>query len=261
MSMVIDYDKVTALVLEAKSLVLNTGNAGKITEKGASDYVTQVDFSVQDFMVKKLGELYPEIQFLCEEGEKSALDWDRPIWILDPVDGTTNLIHDFHMSAISLGLWNGREMEYGCVYNPFWDELYRAVRGRGAYLNGRHIHVSGAESMSRSVVAVGTAPWDKTRVDQVFDTLKKIFLSCQDIRRTGSAALDCCSVACGRADGFFEYDLKPWDYAAGSLLIEEAGGRFTDLEGRPFRPDRKADIIGTNGKIHDELISCLEGQI
>lgn len=259
--MTIAYDEVTGLVRSAKKLVLNAKQAGQITVKGLADYVTQVDFSVQDYLVGELRQRYPEIQFLCEEGERDALDWDRPAWILDPVDGTTNLIHDYHTSAVSLGLWNGTEMEYGCVFNPFWDELYCAVRGKGAFLNGAPIRVSRTREMAHSVVAVGTAPWDKTRADQVFGTIKKIFLACEDVRRSGSAALDCCSVACGRADGFFEYDLKPWDYAAGSLIVEEAGGSFTDLAGRRFRPDHTADLIATNGQIHQELVSCLgQGQ-
>ena len=255
--MQIDYDRVTELVRQTKSLVLNSRQAAQITVKGRADYVTQVDFSVQEYLVGALKGLYPDSQFLCEEGAHAALDWDRPIWILDPIDGTTNLIHDFHTSAVSLGFWNGREMEYGCVYNPFREELYRAVRGQGAFLNDAPIHVSQVKTMSRSLVAVGTAPWDKTRVDQVFRTLRHIFLACEDIRRTGSAALDCCSVACGRTDGFFEYDLKPWDYAAGSLLVEEAGGSFTDLKGNRFRPDRVADLIASNGQIHRELVNCL----
>lgn len=256
--MTLNYNKVTELVLAAKELVLNSKQAEQITVKGLADYVTQVDISVQNFLVGSLSQLDPDIQFLCEEGAHKRLDWERPIWILDPVDGTTNLIHDYHVSAVSLGLWNGTEMEYGCVFNPFWDELYHAIRGQGAFLNGKAIHVSKTQAMVNSVVAVGTAPWDKTRVDQVFGTIKKIFLSCQDVRRTGSAALDCCSVACGRVDGFFEYDLKPWDYAAGSLIVEEAGGSFTNLKGQRFRPDHTADLIATNGRIHPELIACLE---
>lgn len=253
----IDFDRVTALIRQTKPLLLDSRKAAEITEKGRADYVTAVDLSVQSFLVDKLEALVPGIQFVCEEGEPSRVDWDQPVWILDPVDGTTNLIHDFHASAVSLGLWNGSAMEYGCVYNPFREELYRAERGRGAFLNGERIHVSTAGTLAHSVVVVGTAPWDKSRADQVFRTIEEIFQSCEDIRRTGSAALDCCSVACGRAEGFFEYDLKPWDYAAGSLLVEEAGGRFTDLEGRGFRPDHRADLIATNGRIHQELVDCL----
>ena len=132
----IDFDRVTALIRQTKPLLLDSRKAAEITEKGRADYVTAVDLSVQSFLVDKLEALAPGIQVVCEEGEPSRVDWDRPVWILDPVDGTTNLIHDFHASAVSLGLWNGSAMEYGCVYNPFREELYRAERGRGAFLNG-----------------------------------------------------------------------------------------------------------------------------
>lgn len=255
--MTVDYDDITKLVASAKPIILDHELASQVTEKGRADYVTQVDYAVQAYMVEQLRRRDSGAQFLCEEGDHEALDWDRPIWILDPVDGTTNLIHGFQHSAVSLGLWNGSRLEYGCVYNPFREELFCAVRGKGAYLNGRLIHVSQADTLANSLIIVGTSPWDKTQTEDVFGTTKRIFRACQDVRRTGSAALDCCYVACGRADGFCERNLKPWDYAAGALLVEEAGGRFTDQAGQTFRPDRAADLTASNGLIHDQLIACL----
>lgn len=253
----VDYNKVIELVLSTKQLILNTDKAHQVTVKGLADYVTQVDFSVQNYLVHALAEAYPEIQFLGEEGHKEHLDWSRPVWILDPVDGTTNLIHDFQTSCVALGLWDGQELLFGCVYNPFREELYRAVRGQGAYLNDKKISVSDRPTLSKSLILVGTSPYEKERADEVFDKIKRVYVASEDIRRSGSAALDFCTVACGRTDGFFEYNLKPWDYAAGSVILEEAGGQFTNAHGERVFPGENSDVVGTNGLIQQELLNKL----
>ena len=222
-----------------------------------ADYVTQVDFSVQKHLTEELARLYPDIQFLGEEGQKHALDWMRPVWILDPVDGTTNLIHDFQESCVSLGLWDGRELVFGCVYNPFHEELFTAVKGQGAYLNGKKMTVSDRPDLRHSLIMVGTSPYEKNRADEVFDKMKRLFVASEDIRRSGSAAIDLCTVACGRADGFFEYNLKPWDYAASAAIIMEAGGSVTGLDGKPIFPGENAVVVASNGHIQQELLGEL----
>lgn len=253
----INYQKIIELVLSTKDLILNTEKANQITVKGLADYVTQVDLSIQSYLVNALAHTYPEIQFLGEEGCQKELDWSRPVWILDPIDGTTNLIHDYQNSCVALGLWDGKQLVFGCVYNPFHNELYHAVRGDGAYLNGCRISVSDRPSLSRSLILVGTSPYEKDRADDVFGKIKHVYLASEDIRRSGSAALDFCTVACGRADGFFEYNLKPWDYAAGSVILEEAGGRFTNPLGDSVFPGKNSDVVGTNGSIQQELMDLL----
>lgn len=253
----VNYQKIIELVLNTKDLILNTEKANQVTVKGLADYVTQVDFSVQSYLVNALADAYPEIQFLGEEGHKEHLDWTRPVWILDPVDGTTNLIHDYQNSCVALGLWDGTQLVFGCVYNPFHNELYRAVRGEGAYLNDRKISVSDRPALSRSLILVGTSPYEKDRADEVFDKIKRVYVASEDVRRSGSAALDFCTVACGRVDGFFEYNLKPWDYAAGSVILEEAGGRFTTPTGKTVFPGENSDVVGTNGLIQQELMDKL----
>ena len=253
----VDYDKVISLVLNTRALILNSDKAHQVTEKGLADYVTQVDFSVQNYLTHALAEEYPRIQFLGEEGQKEALDWTRPVWILDPVDGTTNLIHDFQMSCVALGLWDGTQMAFGCVYNPFRNELYRAVRGQGAWLNDRRISVSDRPTLAKSLIMVGTSPYEKDRAGEVFAKMKRVYLACEDIRRSGSAALDLCTVACGRADGYFEDTLGPWDFAAGSVILEEAGGTFTNAAGEPVFPGRRSGVAATNGRIHRELLNKL----
>lgn len=253
----VEFEKVTALVLDTKRLILNADQAQQVTVKGRADYVTQVDFAVQNELLSKLGACCPGIQFLGEEGQKRQLDWSKPVWILDPVDGTTNLIHDYQMSCVALGLWDGARLVYGCVYNPFREELFQAVRGQGAYLNGRRISVSKRSTLANSLIMVGTSPYEKDRADLVFDRIKRVYAASEDIRRSGSAALDCCAVACGRADGFFEYNLKPWDYAAASVILEEAGGAFTTMEGTAVFPGKNADVAGSNAAIHQEFLAKL----
>lgn len=253
----INYQKIIELVLNTIEIILNSEKASQVTVKGLADYVTQVDLSVQSYLVNALSAEYPEIQFLGEEGCQSTLDWSRPVWILDPVDGTTNLIHDYQNSCVALGLWDGAQMVFGCIYNPFHHELYHAIRGNGAHLNGRRIFVSDRAALSNSLILIGTSPYEKDRADEVFDKIKKVYLASEDIRRSGSAALDFCAVACGRADGYFEYNLKPWDFAAGSVILEEAGGRFTNVNGDAVFPGENSDIICTNGFIHQELTTTL----
>ena len=253
----VDYSKVISLVRNCKELIFNVEKAQQVTVKGLADYVTQVDLAVQSYLYKELTEHWPEIQFLGEEGQMGTLDWSKPVWILDPVDGTTNLIHDAQTSCVALGLWDGNELVFGVAYNPFREELYRAVKGEGAFLNDRPIHVSDRPTLARSLISVGTTPYDKGRADQVFAQIKRLFLASEDIRRGGSAVLDLCSVACGRCDGFFEYDLKPWDYAAGIVILMEAGGKFTDEAGNPVPVGLRSGITATNGLIHDELLAML----
>ena len=254
----VDFKQVIQLVKDTRALILNTEQAHQVTVKGLADYVTQVDFAVQDHLVRKLGEYYPEIQFLGEEGHKHLLNWSKPVWILDPVDGTTNLIHDFKTSCVALGLWDGEKLVFGCVYNPFREELFTAISGQGAYLNGNKITVSQRPTLSRSLILVGTSPYEKERADEVFDRIKRVYVASEDIRRSGSAALDFCAVACGRADGFFEYNLKPWDYAAGSVILVEAGGCFSNICGGPVFPGENSDVVGTNGCIHAEFLETLK---
>ena len=253
----VDFQAVVELVRRTKPLILNEDKAHQVTVKGLADYVTQVDFSVQKHLTEELARLYPDIQFLGEEGQKHALDWTRPVWILDPVDGTTNLIHDFQESCVSLGLWDGRELVFGCVYNPFHEELFTAVKGQGAYLNGRKMTVSDRPDLRHSLIMVGTSPYEKNRADEVFDKMKRLFVASEDIRRSGSAAIDLCTVACGRADGFFEYNLKPWDYAASAAIIMEAGGSVTGLDGKPIFPGENATVVASNGHIQQDLLGEL----
>ena len=226
-------EKIIGIVKGMRDHFMDARSAGEISSKGDVDFVTSVDVRVQSEIREALWRAFPQIQFMGEEQDNSGVDFSGAVWILDPVDGTTNLIHRFRHSAVSLALSFKRRLELGIVYDPYADELFLATRGGGAFLNGEPIHVSGAQTMKECLVSVGTAPYYHDIADENFDLIKRVFLDSQDIRRIGSAAIDLAYVACGRTDAFFERNLKPWDYAAGALLVQEAGaGSRTSRAGR-----------------------------
>lgn len=250
-----ELKEIKNIVLEAGAFLKNREAAGHITVKGASDYVTEVDRQVQDFIQKALREKYPEIQFLGEEKNNEEIDFSGLVWVLDPVDGTTNLIHDYRRSSISLALMENGQTVSGIVYQPYTDEMFWAEKGAGAYLNGRRIHVSGAERMEECMFAFGTAPYDKEKFgEESFRKIYRVFMDSQDIRRSGSAAIDMAETAAGRIDGFFERKLSIWDYAAGRLLVAEAGGKATDFEGGELGCAMKSSVVCGNPAIHELLV-------
>lgn len=245
-------EKIIALVKQTKTFVGNRERAGHIKVKGPADYVTQVDTDIQGFLAKELGSLFPEIQFLGEEEGLHEMDADT-YWILDPIDGTTNLIHDYQHSVVSLALYEKGEITMGVIYDPFREDVYHAEKGKGSFLNGMPIHVSDAETLAETIIAVGTSPYDKELAEDNFRRIRSVFDRAQDIRRTGSAAMDLAYVACGRTGGFFEPRLSPWDFAAGMLLVQEAGGKVTDFEGKPLNLLQRGSVVASNGKVHGEL--------
>ena len=221
-------------VWEAGALLADPAAVRSIRAKSETDYVTNVDVAVQEFLRERLAVLAPDVQFMGEEQDNSALDWSRPCWILDPVDGTTNLIHNFRHSAISLALSEAGQIIFGVVYNPYSGECFTARWGQGAFCNGSPIRVSSADRLEDSLLSVGTGPGRRKLADTAFRQMRALYDRCQDVRRNGCASLDLCWVACGRLDGYVELSLQPWDYAAGRLLVEEAGGRVTAPDGSPL---------------------------
>lgn len=250
-----NIEQVKPIILDAGRFLKNRDAAAHITVKGASDYVTEVDQGVQNFIQKALQESYPEIQFLGEEKNNDEIDFSGLVWVLDPVDGTTNLIHDYRRSSISLALMENGQTISGIVYQPYTDELFYAEKGKGAFLNGQQIHVSGAQTMEECMFAFGTAPYEKAKYsEECFQKIYKVFMDSQDIRRSGSAAIDMAETAAGRIDGFFEPKLSIWDYAAGKLLVAEAGGCATDYEGKELGCAMKSSVVCANPAIHELLI-------
>lgn len=250
-------DKIIELIKSTAAMLADDKKRNAVTEKGRADFVTEVDTSVQKYLQSSLSKLFPDIQFLGEEGAKADIDFSKKVWVLDPVDGTTNLIHDYRMSAVSLGLIDNGVPVMGIIYNPFTDELFNAAKGKGAYLNGKKIHVSSAQSLHNALVAFGSSPYNKELADVNFDILKKVYLASGDIRRSGSAALDLAYIACGRIDGFFEKNLKPWDYCAGICIVNEAGGKVTDMSVQAVSFEKNSDILASNGNVHNELAALM----
>lgn len=250
-----DIKQVKDIVLDGGTFLKNREAAAHITIKGAADYVTEVDKQVQDFIRSSLEKRYPDIQFLGEEKNNDEVDLSGRVWVLDPVDGTTNLIHDYKRSCISLALVENGQITVGIIYQPYMEELYYAERGKGAFLNGKQIHVSNAKTMAECLIVVGTNPYEKEELgERTFRNIYRVFMDSQDIRRSGSAAIDLAETAAGRIDGFFETKLNIWDYAAGQLLVEEAGGKITDYEGNELSCAMKSGVVCGNPVIHALLV-------
>ena len=256
--MKIDMEKLIQLVMETQSFFTNEEAASQVTMKGVSDYVTQVDYQVQEFLKERLREEWPDFQFMGEEKDNSDIDFDGTFWILDPVDGTTNLIHSFRHSAISLALAEGGQAVFGVVYNPYTEECFTARRGGGALRNGVPIHVSDVSRLEDSLLSTGTVPGRRELADAAFRQMRALYDRCQDVRRTGCASLDLCWVACGRLDGYVELSLQPWDYAAGMRIAAEAGGKVTAPDGSPLSLREGGPLLASNGRLHSALQAILK---
>jgi len=243
------------LVREAGKILLGEGRT-HVSEKGYADFVTEADLAVQSFLIKELRVRYPEADVLSEESDVIP-DKNGPVFIIDPVDGTTNLIRRLNQSCVALGLVFEGNPVIGVVYNPFNNEMYWAERGCGAFLNGRRLSVSDNGDIRQSLAVIGTSPYRRDNAEENMRMIKKVFDTCLDIRRFGSAALDMCAVADGRYELFCESDLKPWDFCAGSIILTEAGGKITDWKGNTPDYFRNLDIAATNTAVHDALLELV----
>ena len=231
-----EQKKVADLVKQTKDLILKEMDEEEVMIKGAANYVTNVDLAVQNFLKEELGKVFPEISL---------------------IDGTTNLIRDFHMSAVALGLYEKGEIVFGIVYNPFTDEMFQAAKGEGAYLNGRKIQVSDTPDFGDAVISYGSTPYKKEEARNLFPIFYSIFMKCGDFRRTGSAELDMCYVACGREHGYIERDLKPWDYSAGTVILREAGGVVKNWKGEEPSYLKNEDILACVPQFEENLLKEL----
>jgi len=224
-------------------------------KKGAIDLVTEWDFQSQKTVLSKLRPHFPKADFLVEETGSERRD-SPYCWILDPLDGTTNFVHGFPFYCISLALTYKNIPYLGIVHNPELRETYWSVKGKGAFFNGRPIRVSATPTISQSLLATGFPYNIQKTHGPLIRRLEQVITRAQGVRRAGSAALDLCWVARGVMDGFWEQNLKPWDTAAGMLIVEESGGKISDFSGRPFNPYKK-QCLATNGLIHQEMVQLL----
>lgn len=231
------------------------GRATSVSHKSTTlDLVTDVDLLSEQYIKEKIAAHYPKHQILAEESGHQQADSEYR-WLVDPLDGTTNYAHGYPCFAVSLALEQSGEIILGVVYDPIHDELFAAERGHGATLNGRPIHVSGITRLSDSLLVTGF-PYDVRSNPISIELFARFMNRAQAVRRDGSAALDMCYVACGRFDGFWELGLKPWDTAAGYLIIEEAGGRVSKFDGRPLNI-YEPEVLASNGLIHGEMMNVL----
>ena len=264
----VTIEKILPVIQEVADIYLTREDSQNITVKGDSNFVTEVDTNIEKAMKERLSALYPAIQFMGEESDNQNIDFSHPLWILDPVDGTSNLIHDFHNSSMSLALAVEKQVVFGVIYHYSTKEYFYAKKREGAFVgiidktspeiipstNSTPIHVSNTTELSRSLVSFGTSPYDKATLgEKNCETLKQIFFLCEDIRRIGSAAIELAYVAAGRVDIYLERNLKPWDYAAAIIIIEEAGGIITDYQGQAIDISKPCDILAANKVVHAKL--------
>lgn len=250
--------EITAIVREAGEIVRNASDDKDVHEKsGHADLVTKYDTAVQQFLAQRLLELLPEAGFLGEESTDMDAHLEREyLFIVDPIDGTTNFVKDFRHSAICVALAHRGEVILGVVYNPYLDEMFTAERGRGAWLNGKPIRASDC-GLEQAIAACGTAPYRKDYGDMTFFLIRQMFDRCLDVRRLASAALDLCYLAAGRVDVYFECSLAPWDYAAAGLIAREAGALVADFRGEPPRLDGTSSIAAANPKCYGTLLELI----
>jgi myo-inositol-1(or 4)-monophosphatase len=236
------------------------GRSLQITKKGPIDLVTQADIASEKAIIATIREAFPDHAILAEESGTTNENRDD-LWIVDPLDGTTNFAHGLPVYSISIAFVHHNEIVMGIVFNPQNGEFFSAVKGSGAFLNSHPIQVSSQRTVTDSLLVTGFPYLIRERTDTIMMRLTQCLKAAQGVRRLGSAALDLCYVSCGRFDGFWEEDLKPWDVAAGTLIVQEAGGRVSDFADRDYLPicRREHDeMLATNGHIHNQMIALMQ---
>jgi myo-inositol-1(or 4)-monophosphatase len=227
--------------------------------KGAIDLVTSADRDSERKIIEVIRHSFPDHSILAEEESDIQSAQSEYRWIVDPLDGTTNFAHGYAQFCVSIALEQSGRVIFGLVYDPLRDECFEAALGQGATLNGAALRVSTVSELDKALLATGF-PYDRRDfADFYLGYFKEFMIRCQGIRRAGSAALDLCYVACGRFDGFWELKLKPWDIAAGALIVAEAGGTLSDFSGEPFSINGR-ETLASNGLIHEEM-TCVAAAV
>ncbi len=251
------------LILQCGDFMLCAGNVEDRRENikaksGDADFVTVFDEGVQNKLINGISNVLPDAHFFAEEKDNFFEDTQKGIcFVIDPIDGTSNFIHCLNTSAISVAMLCEGEIVLGVIYDPYRNELFSAFKDGGAFCNDERISVSSRE-LEMSLISFGTTPYKKKEyAAEGFSVAERIFRNCADIRRSGSAAIDMANVACGKLDGFFECILSPWDYAAGSIIIKEAGGKATDFSGNILSFSQPSALLCSNGIVHDKLIALI----
>jgi myo-inositol-1(or 4)-monophosphatase len=257
----VSWDKYLEAAKEAawragRMLKKNIDASREVSFKGIIDLVTNFDNESQRMILKHLSTIFPDHGFLAEEGLNETKGSEFQ-WIIDPLDGTTNYAHRFPVFTVSIALEAKGKVVVGVVYDPMRGETFWTAKGEGAFLNGREIRVSSIDDLNKGLLATGF-PYD-IRVSEANNIVhfNNFLTRAQALRRCGSAAMDLCYVACGRFDGFWELKLKPWDMAAGALMVQEAGGRVSGFQNEEFSLSR-SEILASNGLIHQQMVEVLK---
>ncbi|MCM1114608.1 MAG: inositol monophosphatase [Clostridium sp.] len=251
-------EEIINIVKKAGEIYKSASDDLGIEDKGSSvNLVTKYDKQIQDFLFAKLKALIPGCTFVGEEGDGNKDYTDGYCFVIDPIDGTTNFIKGFQHSAISVGLAKDKELILGVVLDPDLNNIFYAEKGKGAYLNGKPIHTSDC-SLNESLVLFGTCPYEHELAHQTFALTEKIFYEAIEVRRGGSAALDICYVASGKADLYYEMILRPWDWAGASVILQEAGGYAYTFEKENIDPGKIASFVCGNKKVLEEFYGILE---
>lgn len=251
-------NKVAEIALETGKFIKQESEGFDISrteQKGLHDLVSYVDKKSEEMLVQKLGLILPEAGFITEEGTSSK-KCGKYCWVIDPLDGTTNFVHGLPPYAISIGLLEDDEPVAGVVYEASGSEIFTAWKNGGAWLNGKAIHVSEITKLSDSLIATGFPYNDFSRLDEFLESLRHFSKNTHGIRRLGSAAIDMAYVACGRFETFYEYGLNPWDIAAATIIVREAGGKVSDFRGNEKNLSG-SDIIASNNLLYSEFLETV----
>ena len=247
-----NYEKVLQIIYKTKDIVFNNDLRSNVSLKGEADYLTAVDVEISAFLKEELKKLDKNISFMSEEDKNDNLTSDR--WILDPIDGTTNLVYNYNLSSVSLAHMKNSEIVFGVVYNPFTNETFYAIKGQGAFYNGVKLEQIKDRPLKECLIEFGAGSTIKEHADNTFEVAKQIFKDCLDLRRMCSSALAMCYVASGKLNGYFERRLKPWDYSAGYLILSECGGKISNFNGENLGFDKDTTLICGSKTAYEYLL-------
>lgn len=250
-----NYEAIIELIKTAGKFVFDDSLKNEINIKGESDFVTAVDLKISNYVKEQLKILTPDIGFMSEEEET---DLAEKRWILDPIDGTTNLIYDYNMSSVSLAYFDGEKIDFGVIYNPFNEDLFIAKAGEGAYLNGKRLLKAPDRELKSCLIEFGAGSTKRQFTEESFAIAKDVFKNCLDLRRICSSALAIAYVAAGKLNGYFERNIKPWDYAAATLMLSECGGLCSDWEGNSIQYEKPTSFVCGTPKAYDLLIRVID---
>lgn len=254
-------EKVKQAAREAGQIMMKAHDFGVHSKGSAANYVSDIDIAVEKFLRQRLCEICPDADFMGEESDFAGSGKDK-VWIVDPIDGTANFVRGMNMSAVSIALADSDGVLLGVVYDPYIDRMFYSQRGQGAYMNGERIYVSDRDT-EHSIISIAMSVYKKEYAPPCFKLAEKIMMKCEDIRRVGSAAIELCNLAAGKIEMFFEARLYPWDYAAASLFIREAGGIISSM-GCELTFTKPVSVIAANtadnyNLLQNEALDCFKG--